>query len=123
MFIHPIKTEKDYEAALVEIERLWRAEAGTEDEDRLDVLVTLVEAWEEQNYPVSPPDPVAAIEFRMDQEGLSPKDLEPWIGPETTVKDILAGRCGLTLEMIRKLHEELGIPAEILIRETSKPAA
>lgn len=121
MEIRPIKNETDYEAALAEVETLWTSETGTEAADRLDVLTTLIEAYEEQRHPVLPPDPVEAIKFRMDQEGLSRRDLEPYIGPRGRVTEILNRTRALTLPMIRRLHEGLGIPAEVLIQEARRP--
>jgi len=121
MEIRPIKNERDYEAALAEVETLWSSEAGTEAADRLDVLTTLIEAYEDRCHPVLPPDPVEAIKFRMDQEGLSRRDLEPYIGPRGRVTEILNRTRALTLPMIRRLHEGLGIPAEVLIQEVRRP--
>jgi len=121
MEIRPIKTEEDYEAALAEIEELWTAEAGEEVADRLEVLTTLVEAYEDEHHPVPLPDPVEAIKFRMEQQGLSRKDLEPYIGPRGRVSEILNRTRDLTLPMIRRLHEGLGIPAEVLIQKPQRP--
>jgi HTH-type transcriptional regulator / antitoxin HigA len=90
-------------------------ELGTPDGDRLDILSTLVAAYEARHHPISPPDPVEAIRFRMDQEGLSAKDLEPYIGKPNRVYEVLAHRRPLALAMIRRLHKGLGIPAEVLI--------
>ena len=116
MDIRPIKTEEDYDAALSEIERLWDAESGSLESDRLDVLTTLVEAYEEKHHPIDPPDPIDAILFRMDQMGFSRKDLEPFLGPRGRVSEILSRTRSLSLTMIRRLHEGLGIPAEVLIQ-------
>ena len=116
--IRPIRTEADYEAALAEIERLWGARAGTPDGDRLDVLATLVDAYEAERYPMDPPDPIEAILFRMEQQGLTRRDLEALIGTRTRVAEVLNRRRSLSIHMIRRLHEKLGIPAEILIRPT-----
>lgn len=118
MDIHPIRTEADYEAALGEIDRLWDAPAGSPEGDRLEVLATLVDAYEEKLHPIAPPDPVDAILFRMEQSGLSRRDLEPYIGSRGRVSEILNRTRGLTLPMIRRLNEGLGISAEILIRES-----
>src|SRR6266699_4521737 len=112
--VKPIRTKRDYEAALKEIERLWGAKAGTTDGDRLDVLATLVDAYEAEHYPMDPPDPVEAIKFRMEQQGLSRKDLEPFIGTRTRVAEVLNRKRNLSVAMIRRLHEGLGIPADIL---------
>lgn len=114
--IKPIRTKKDHEAALREIERLWGAKNGTPEGDRLDVLATLIEAYEDQHYPMDPPDPVEAIKFRMEQQGLTRKDLESLIGTRTRVAEVLNRRRGLSIQMIRRLHKTLGISAEILIR-------
>lgn len=115
MEIRPIRTKADHRAALKEIEGLMGAAPRTADGDRLDVLVTLVEAWERKNEPMELPDPVAAIKFRMEQSGLTPKDLVPMIGRLNRVYEVLSGKRPLTLSMIRRLHMQLGIPAESLI--------
>lgn len=119
MEIRPIRTETDYEAVLAEIEDLLDAEEGSLEEDRLEVLSILAEAWEDRHHPIDPPDPIAAIEFRMEQQGLSRKDLEVYLGRRQRVADVLNRKRPLSLPMIRRLHEGLGIPAEVLIRETS----
>lgn len=118
MEIRPVHTEADYKSALKEISRLMESdpELGTPDGDRLDVLATLVQAYEMKHYPVDLPDPVEAIKFRMEQGGLTPKDLEPMIGKRNRVYEVLNRKRGLTLPMIWRLHTELGIPAESLIR-------
>jgi HTH-type transcriptional regulator/antitoxin HigA len=116
MDIAPIKTQRDYRRALKEIEGLMMAKHNTPDGDRLDVLVTLVEAWERKHYPLDLPDPVEAIKYHMDQNGLAPRDLIPFIGSRNRVHEVLNGRRPLTLKMIRRLHEGLGIPAESLIK-------
>jgi HTH-type transcriptional regulator/antitoxin HigA len=115
--IEPIRTEADNQAALKEITRLMASdpELGTPDGDRLDVLVTLVQAFEVRHYPMGPADPIEAIKFRMDQQGLTPQDLEPMIGRRSRVYEVLSRRRPLTLPMIRRLHAQLGIPAECLI--------
>lgn len=118
--IRPIRSEADYESALEEVERLWGAKNGTPEGDRLDVLATLIDAYESEHDPIDTPDPVEAIKFRMEQQGLSRKDLEPLIGTRTRVAEILNRRRGLSIGMIRRLHSKLGIPAEVLIR-SSKP--
>ena len=114
--IKPIRSEADYERALDEIEGLWGAASGTLEGDRLDVLATLIDAYEDEHYPIDPPDPIEAIKFRMQQRGLTRKDLEGIIGTRTRVAEILNRRRGLSITMIRRLHEKLGISAEILIR-------
>jgi HTH-type transcriptional regulator/antitoxin HigA len=117
MDIKPIKNERDYQRVLKQIDSLMDAKANTPAGDKLDVLVTLAEAWEEKHYAIDPPDPVSAIEFAMEQRGLSRRDLEPYIGSRARVTEILNHKRSLTLAMIRKLHSGLGIPAEVLIRE------
>ena len=114
--IKPIRSEADYERALDEIEGLWGAASGTLEGDRLDVTATLIDAYEDEHYPIDPPDPIEAIKFRMQQQGLTRKDLEGIIGTRTRVAEILNRRRGLSITMIRRLHEKLGISAEILIR-------
>src|SRR5438552_4404174 len=121
--IKPIRSEADYEQALAEIEKLWGAEDGTAEGDRLDVLATLIDAYEAEHYPMDPPDPIEAIKFRMEQQGLTRKDLEPLIGPRTRVAEILNRKRGRWITMIRRLHERLGISSEVLIRPSRKRAA
>lgn len=117
MDIRPIRTEADYCAALVEVSALMAAEAGTPDGDRLDILATLIEAYEAAQYPVMPPDPIAAILFMMEQKGLDRRDLEPAIGRRGRVSEVLNRKRPLTLPMIRALAALLDLPADILIRE------
>lgn len=119
MEIRPIKTEVDYEATLKEIEGLMTAEADSLQGDRLDVLVTLVEAYEREHYPIGFPDPVEAIKFRMEQQGLSVDDLVPIIGRKNRVYEVLARKRPLTLRMIEGLHETFSIPAESLLKHSS----
>lgn len=114
--IRPIRSETDYEQALAEVERLWGSATGTSDGDRLDVLATLIDAYEAEHYPMDPPDPIEAIKFRMDQQALTRKDLEPLIGTRTRVAEVLNGKRALSIAMIRRLHDRLGISAEVLIR-------
>ena len=116
--LKPIRTEADYKAALAEVERLWGAPAGTPEGDRLDILATLVDAYENEHYPMDPPDPIEAIKFRMEQQGLTRKSLEGILGTRTRVAEVLNRRRGLSINMIRRLHEKLGISAEVLIRPT-----
>lgn len=118
MEIKPIKNERDYRRALNEIDRLMDARPNTAEGDRLDVLVTLAEAWEEKHWPIGLPDPVEAILFAMEQRGLSRRDLEPFIGSRARVAEILNHKRPLSLAMIRRLHRGLGIPAEVLISES-----
>jgi HTH-type transcriptional regulator/antitoxin HigA len=117
MEIKPIKGERDYRRVLKEIETLMDAKANSAEGDRLDILATLAEAWEEKHHPIDAPDPVEAIEFAMEQRGLSRRDLEPYIGSRARVAEVLNHQRSLTLPMIRRLHDGLGIPAEVLIRE------
>ena|SRR3990172_3738899 len=117
MNIRPIKTRADYRAALKEVEALMAAERDTPEGERLDVLVTLVEAYENKHYPLDLPDPVEAIRFRMEQKGMTPKDLVPMIGQINRVYEVLNRRRPLTLAMIQRLHNDLGIPAESLIKQ------
>jgi HTH-type transcriptional regulator/antitoxin HigA len=114
--LKPIHSEADYTTALGEIERLWGAASGTPEGDRLDILATLIDAYEAEHHPMDPPDPIEAIKFRMEQQGLSRKDLEPLIGTRTRVAEILNGKRGLSISMIRRLHDRFGISAEVLIR-------
>ncbi len=117
MEIQPVRTEEDYDAALEEIERLWGAPEGTPDGDRLDVLMVLVENYESKHHPIDPPDPIAAIEFRMEQMNLTRKDLEPLIGSRGRVSEVFNRRRSLSLPMIRRLHQTLHIPLESLVHE------
>lgn len=116
MNIKPIKTDADYQAALKEIESLMMAEADSPEGEKLDVLVTLIEAYEAKHFPMDLPDPVAAIKFEMERKGLTVKDLEPMIGKSNRVYEVLNHKRSLTLKMIWKLNRELGIPAESLIK-------
>jgi HTH-type transcriptional regulator/antitoxin HigA len=121
--IKPIHNKKDYEAALVELEKLWGAKSGTTAGDRLDVLATLIDAYETEHFPMDPPDPIEAIKFRMEQQGLTRKDLEPLIGTRTRVAEVLNRRRNLSIAMIRRLNKKLGISAEVLIRPTLRNKA
>ena len=116
MDIKPIKTNTDYEAALKEVETLMSADPDTPEGEKLDVMATLIEAYEAKHFPMDLPDPVEAIKFEMDRNGLTVKDLEPMIGKSNRVYEILNHKRSLTLKMIWKLHEGLGIPAESLIK-------
>ena len=118
MNIKPIKTKADYRAALKAVESVMGARANTPEGDRLDVLVTLIEAYERKHFPMDLPDAVEAIKFRMEQQGLTAKDLEPLIGRSNRVYEVLNRKRGLTLTMIQKLHLGLGIPAESLLKQT-----
>ena len=117
MDIKPIKTEADYDEVLKEIEALFGAEPGTLAGDKLEVLVTLVEAYEEKHYEIPPPDPIDAIEYHMERLGLSRRDLEPYLGSRARISEILNRKRPLSLRMIRKLEAGLDIPATILIQE------
>jgi HTH-type transcriptional regulator / antitoxin HigA len=119
--IRPIKTEADYDAALARAAELMDAEEGTPDADELDVLATLIEAYEDEHYPMGLSDPIEAIKARMEREGLTRKDLEPMIGSRTRVAEVLNRKRNLSIGMIRRLHAKLGISAEVLIQPTKKP--
>ncbi|HYS91188.1 MAG TPA: helix-turn-helix domain-containing protein [Bradyrhizobium sp.] len=121
--LKPIRTKADYKSALAEVERLWGAKSGTPKGDRLDVLATLIDAYETRHYPMDPPDPIEAIQFRMEQQGLSRKDLEPMIGTRARVAEVMNRRRSLSIDMIRRLHDQLGISAEVLIRPTREDEA
>lgn len=116
MEIKPIHTEADYEATLQEIDRVWGAAYGSPAGDRLDVLVTLVEVYEAKHYPMLPPDPIEAILHTMESQGLTRRDLEPYLGSRARVAEILNRRRALSLNMIRKLQCGLGIAADILVQ-------
>jgi len=118
--LKPIRSELDYERALKEVERLWGAKSGTADGDRLDVLATLIETYEDSRYPMDLPDPIDAIKFRMEQQGLSRKDLEPILGSRARVAEVLNGKRSLSITMMRRLNAELGIPAEVLIQKPKR---
>ena len=113
--LRPLRSEKDYEQALAEVEGLWGAKAGTTRGDRLDILATLIDAYEAEHYPMDPPDPIEAIKFRMEQQGLTRKDLEKILGSRTRVSEVLGRKRGLSISMIRALHRKLGISADVLI--------
>ena len=116
MDIRPIRNENDYEHALAQIEALFDAQSNTEEGDALEVLTTLVEVYEAQKYPIDPPDPIEAIIYHIESRGLTRRDIEPYIGNRARVSEVLNRRRSLTLEMIRKLHDGLGISAETLIQ-------
>jgi len=116
MEIKPIRTKADYRAALAEIERLFDAAPGTPDGDRLDVLTTLVEAYEARHEPIPPPDPIEAILYHMESRGLSRADLEPYVGSRARVAEVLNRKRPLSIEMIRKLSAGLGISADVLVQ-------
>lgn len=116
MELLPIRSKIDYEKALQEIESLFDAAPNTPDFDRLDVLSTLVEAYEKSHFPIELPDPIEAIQYYMETRGWSRRDLESCIGSRSRVSEVLSRKRTLTLEMIRKLNQQLGIPAEVLIQ-------
>ena len=121
--LKPIRTKADYEKALAEVERLWGAKSSTPKGDRLDILATLIDAYEAEHYPMDPPDPIEAIKFRMEQQGLTRKDLEPIFGTRNRTSEVLNRRRSLSIGMIRRLHERLGISADILLRAPGKDKA
>lgn len=117
--IHPIRTEADHEAAVARIAELMGAKPSTAEGDELDILATLVDAYEARHHAIDAPDPITAIQFRMDQQGLTRKDLEPVIGTRARVSEILTGQRKLTIDMIRRLRSALGISADLLIDSSS----
>jgi len=123
MEIAPLKNRRDYRQALKEIETLMQARRNTPEGDRLDVLVTLVEAWERKHYPLDLPDPIEAIKYHMEQNELAPRDLIPFIGSRNRVHEVLNRKRPLTLKMIQRLHAGLRIPAESLLKSGRDRAA
>jgi len=119
MRIKPIRTEADYEASLKQIERLFDAKPGSTEADYLEVITTLIESYEEKHYAIPLPDPIDAIRYHMESRGLSRRELEPFIGSRARVSEVLNRRRPLTMEMIRNLHNGLGISAEVLIQPYS----
>lgn len=113
--VRPIRSEADYDAALERIDTLMGAKPGSAEGDELDVLVTLLDAYEEKRFPMDAPDPVTAIQFRMEQQGLTRKDLEPMIGSRARVSEVMTGKRGLTLAMVRRVRSGLGISADLLV--------
>lgn len=120
MKIRPIRNESDHQEAMEEVARLWNSAPGSAEADRLEVLSTLIDAYEDANHPVPPPDPIDAIRFYMEQEGMTAKDLEPLIGTRSRVWEVLNRKRRLSLAMIRRLNRKLGIPAEILVRPSTE---
>jgi HTH-type transcriptional regulator / antitoxin HigA len=114
--LRPLRTKADYRAALREVERHWDADPGTSTGDRIDILVTLIEAYEAKHFPIPAPDPIAAIEFMMAQKGVTRRALEPAIGSRGRVSEVLTRKRPLTLPMVRALSALLDIPAEVLIQ-------
>ena len=123
MEIRPVRTKADYRAALKEVERLWDAEPGTPAGDRVDVLVTLIEAYEAKRFPIPAPDPIAAIVFMMEQKGVARRDLEPAIGSRGRVSEVLNRKRPLTLPMVRALSALLGIPTDVLVQHYATKSA
>lgn len=121
--VKPIRTEADYDAAMEEVASLWGAASGTPEGDRLDVLATLIDAYEAKHHAMDAPDPIEAIKFRMEQQGMTRKDLEDIIGTRTRIAEVLNRKRSLSIGMIRRLHDRLGISAEVLIRPSRKEAA
>lgn len=121
--VKPIRSEADYDAALDEVAALWGAKTGTPKGDRLDVLATLIDVYEAKHHAMDPPDPVEAIKFRMEQQGMTRKDLEDIIGTRTRIAEVLNRKRSLSIGMIRRLHDQLGISAEVLIQPSRKQAA
>src|ERR1051325_7835759 len=113
--VKPIRTRRDYESAMRAVKSLWGARAGTPEGDRLDVLATLIDAYEAEHYPIDPPDPIEAIKFRMEQQGLTRRDLEDIIGTRTRIAEVLNRKRGLSIGMIRRLHRRLGISPHALV--------
>ena len=123
MTIRPIRSSSDHEAALCRVTELWGAADGSPEADELDVWVTLIDAWESANQPIDPPTPVEALRFRMEQQGLQRADLVAILGSRSRASEVLSGKRGLSLAMIRRLHAQLGIPAEVLIAQRGVPSA
>jgi HTH-type transcriptional regulator/antitoxin HigA len=121
MRIQPVRTEAEHDAAVARITQLLGAELGTAASDELEVLATLVDAYEARQFPMNTPDPLTIIKFQMEQKGLTRKDLEPMIGSRARVSEILTGRRALTLPMIRRLHADLDIPVELLVGSEAGP--
>ena len=118
--VHPIRTEEDHEAAIARIAELISASPDTPEGDELDILATLVDAYEAKHHPIDAPDPLTANQFRMEQQGLTRKDLEPMIGSRARVSEVLNGKRALTLDMVRRLREGLSISADLLIRPIAR---
>ncbi len=115
MNIKPIRNDEDLHAAFRRLEKVFQAKEGTPDADEMEILIALIEAYEQKHYPIAPPDPVDAIKFRMEQQGLTQKDLEPYIGSSGRVSEILNRKRRLSLQMVKRLHEGLKIPYESLL--------
>jgi len=115
--IKPIHNEKEYEGSLKRIEELWGAKRKTPQGDEFEILLALTDVWEREHYPIPPPTPIQAIEFQLDQRGLTRSDLAKMLGSRSRVSEILSGKRKLTLPMIKRLHRELGVPAETLLSD------
>ena len=123
MDIRPIRNDEDHARAVEELDRLWGAAEGSPQAERLEVFITLVHAYEEEHHRIEPPNPIEAIRFRMEQQGLTRKDLEPMIGRRSRVSEVLTGKRPLTLGMIRRLRRGLGISADVLVGEEQRRVA
>ena len=119
MDIQPVRTEADYETAVARSAELMSAASGTPEGDELDILATLVEAYEQTHFPIEAADPIEAINYRLEQLGLARKDLEPYLGSRHRVSEVLNRQRGLSIEMIRRLHEGLKIPLEVLVQRAA----
>ncbi len=119
MNIKPIRNDEDLHTAFKRLERVFQAQEGTPEADEMEILVTLIEAYEHKHFPTGPADPVEAIKFRMEQQGLTPRDLEPFIGPSGRVSEVLNRRRKLSLRMVKQLHDGLQIPYESLLAGTA----
>ncbi|HAA44769.1 MAG: hypothetical protein XD36_3108 [Halomonas sp. 54_146] len=119
MNIKPIRSDDDLRAAFQRLEAIFQAEEGTPEADEMEILVTLIEAYEEKHYPIAPPDPIEAIKFRMEQQGLTKRDLEAYIGPSGRVSEVLSGKRKLSLRMIKRLHDGLKIPYDSLMSQAT----
>ena len=117
MKIKPIRNDDDLRTTLRRLDAVFQAKAGTPEADEMEILVTLIEAYENRHYPISPPDPIEAIKFRMEQQGLTLRDLEAYIGPSGRVSEVLNGKRPLSLRMVKRLHDGLRIPYESLLAE------
>ncbi len=115
MNIKPIRSDDDLRAAFQRLELVFQAQAGTPEEDEMEILVTLIESYERKHFPMTSADPVEAIKFRLEQQGLTPKDLEPYIGSSGRVSEVLSRKRGLSLRMVKRLHDGLNIPYESLL--------
>ncbi len=121
MQIRPVRTEAEYDAAVARVAELMGAKPGTAAGDELDVLATLVDAYEAKHFPIATPDPIAVIKFQMEQQGLTRKDLELMIGSRGRVSEVMSGKRSLTLPMIRRLHASLHIPVDLLVGTAAAP--